>query len=82
MARPRALATVTKAGDQLASLCALRDRLARDIDRAAPNESAQLSRQLVLVLERIAALAPVQKESPLDDLAARRTARLAGSANP
>lgn len=70
-------------GDQLATLTALRDRLADEVDNCDnPRDLAPLSRQLTLVLARIAELAPPSEVSIVDQLAARRAARIADSNDP
>ena len=76
------LADVAAAGDRLATLEALRDRLAADMDAAPPTVSAQLAAQIVKVLEAIAELAGGQKVSSLDELADRRKDRLAAAGVP
>lgn len=70
-------------GDQLATLTALRDRLAAEVDRCNNGRDlAPLSRQLTLILARIAELAPPTEVSIVDQLAARRAARIADSDAP
>lgn len=57
------------------SLIALRDRLAREIDKcSSPRDLAALSRQLVDVLERLAAIKP-PTASKVDELAKKRARR-------
>ena len=63
-------------GDQLATLVALRDRLAAEVDTCDnPRDLAPITRQLQLVLARIAELSPSTEVSIVDQLAARRAAR-------
>jgi hypothetical protein len=72
----QSLADVVATGTELESLTALRDRLAVEIDKfeTKPAEVASLSRQLVDVLGRIAAIKPPTK-SKVDEIAERREAR-------
>ena len=79
MGEPSGLSQVAATGDVAATLRALRDRLAREIETCGQaRDVAALSRQLTDVLQRIAALPSEQKGTPLDELAKRR--RLAGAA--
>lgn len=70
-------ATVAK-GDRLKSLCALRDRLAADLDVCeSMRDVAALSQRLMDVLAQIAAVEAAKPETQgtaLDELAARRRA--------
>lgn len=77
-----AVVDVAMTGDRLATLEAVRDRLAADLDAAPPTVSAQLAAQLTKVLAEIAELSGAQKVSVLDDLADRRKARLAEAGIP
>jgi hypothetical protein len=61
-------------GDLRASLEALRDHLAVELEQAKPQYAAALAKQLSDVLMKLAGLAPV-KESKIDDLAKRRAER-------
>jgi hypothetical protein len=63
-------------GDDRVALESVRDALAGSMEMAAPNEMAALSKQLVDVLARIAAL-PAQKVSAVDDIANQRARRKA-----
>jgi hypothetical protein len=69
------LAAVVRAGDRRRSLEALRDRLAADIDAADARLVPALAKQLVDVLRDIEGLREPEG-SALDDLAARRAARI------
>lgn len=67
------LAAVAATGDTGATLRALRDRLARQIDATdSARDVAQLGALLDKVLERLAALPAERKGTPLDELSARR----------
>lgn len=70
------LAPVAAAGDRLATLRALRDVLARQIDASSdPFGLPALATRLQSVLEQIAAIAPPEVTgSVLDELAKRRSA--------
>lgn len=75
-ASPPGLASVAAEGDRTATLKALRDRLAREIERCeSGRDVAALSRQLTYVLEQIDANPGEVEGSPLDDLAKRRAGR-------
>lgn len=58
MARPRSLATIAGEGDQLKTLEALRDKIARKLDspKTAPRDFAALTRHFVQVGKEIEAL--------------------------
>lgn len=79
MSRRRALRTVVAEGDIRASLEALRDKLAIEVDAANGREVAPLAKQLADVLERLEAL-PRTEGSRVDELARRRAERLPGAA--
>lgn len=73
MAAPAGLAKVAASGDIGATLRALRDRLAADIEVCeSGRDLAALSARLTDVLERIAALPAEKKGTALDELARRR----------
>jgi hypothetical protein len=80
------VATPAASGDYPATLAALRDRLAREIDRAdQPRDVAVLSARLADVLAQLQAVKPAEK-SVKDELAKKRTqrraaARKSGTAN-
>lgn len=76
------LRTAAESGNRLETLRSLRDTLAGQIDACeSGRDMAALSRQLTDVLSQIASLAPEQKAGdPVDEIAARRASRRAGSA--
>lgn len=64
--------------DELKVLKALRDRLAADLDASTDaRDVAPLARQLQIVAARISELEPSSEVSIVDQLAARRAARIA-----
>lgn len=69
------LSGVVAEGVRRASLEALRDVLARNIEDAEPGQVAALARQLALVLKEIDELPAPKGASSLDQLASRRAAR-------
>lgn len=74
------VASAAKSGDTLATLKALRDKLAREIDECgSKRDLASLSRQLSAVLAQIEAWRP-PRTSKRDELAAKRAARRAAVA--
>ena len=73
---------VANTGDRRKTLEAIRQKLAADMDAAAPAVSAQLASQLVKVLAELAELGTTEKVSVLDDLANRRKDRLAKAGVP
>src|SRR5690606_4133179 len=77
----RGLPEVTASGDRRASLEALRQVLARAIEAGpSPRDLAALSRQLTAVMAELDTLSAPKEVSPVDELAARRAARLAAAA--
>jgi hypothetical protein len=80
--KPTGIAAVAAQGDRLATLEAMRDRLAADMDVAPPTVSAQLAAQLSKVLAEIAELSKSKKVSSIDELAKRRSDRFAASDIP
>lgn len=69
------ITNVIASGNQLEALIAIRNRLAAELDLATmPRDIAQLSKQLVEVLEAIAAIKPAEK-SKVDELAEKRAKR-------
>lgn len=70
---PATLTEVVKAGDYRASLEALRDKLAAEIEAGSGNTAA-LAKQLADVLHKLADMKPPEV-SKVDDLAKRRAAR-------
>jgi len=65
------IATTAATGDELATLKAMRDKLAADMDEAPPAVVAQISGRLEAVLKRITELGGAQ-EATLDDVLAER----------
>lgn len=76
---PVSVESAAQSGDQRLALEALRDRLARDLDMAPPQVSAQLAAQLRATLAELAALPAQETKSVVDDIAARRAARRAAA---
>lgn len=70
------VAAAAATGDRLATLVAMRDKLAADLDEAPPTVVAQIAGRLSAVLVEIEGLNDPRKVSSLDDLAARRADRL------
>lgn len=64
-------------GSRRATLVAMRDKLARDMDEAPPAVVAQIAGRLAAVLEEIDSLPDTEKVSPLDELDRRRQERVA-----
>ena len=79
-AKPKTLPEVVKAGDRRASLEALRDRLAYLLE-TSDRDHAAIARQLTIVLREIDELPNPAEESRVDDIAAKRAARLAKAAS-
>lgn len=79
--RPNDVTSAAASGDHLATLKALRDTLARQIDSAKdPFGLPALANQMVRVLAEIAKLEPpVRKGTALDELARRRKTARASS---
>lgn len=74
-----ALVDVVAAGDRLASLMALRDRLAADLDEATTaRDVAPLVLRLTDVLEQIDSMPTSRQVSAADEIAARRAKRRSG----
>ena len=65
------IAATAATGDELATLRAMRDKLAADMDEAPPAVVAQISGRLEAVLKRITELGGAQ-EATLDDVLAER----------
>ena len=62
-------------GDKRATLIALRDRLAEEIENAGARDLAPLSRQLTEVLKQLEEVPDKKEVTPADDIANRRKAR-------
>jgi hypothetical protein len=71
------LLTTIREGDRLASLRAVRDKLAGELEQAPGREAAPLAKELRAVLAEIDSMAPPEEGSRFDELAARRANRLA-----
>jgi hypothetical protein len=69
--------TIAK-GDRLESLIVLRDHIAELLEKASPRDASPLSRQLTVIIEKIA-----EHEKPpqsrVDELAGKRAKRRAGT---
>ena len=77
------LVDASASGSRLQALEALRDVLAVSIVEADPDKRAPLAARLTDVLEQIEKLTPQAKAGdPLDEIAARRTARGGATARP
>jgi hypothetical protein len=75
--RPISVASAAKTGDTLATLVALRDRLAQQLDETrSGRDTAALSRQLTLVLKQIEDT-PKPLRSVRDEIAQKRARRQA-----
>lgn len=72
--------TAAASGDRRATLVAMRDKLARDMDEAPPAVVAQIAGRLAAVLEEIDGLPDAGKVSALDDLNRRRQDRVSKTA--
>lgn len=70
---------VAATGDRRATLEAMRDKLAADMDDAPPAVVAQIAGRLAAVLADIAELPDSSSRSALDELEQRRKDRLAGT---
>lgn len=77
---PVSVAEVARSGDHRATLEAIRDRLAIDLDAAGPNVSPQIAARLQAVIGELQALPVAAEQSASDDLAAKRAARRATAA--
>ena len=81
MSRSESLSAVAETGDRPATLRALRDVLARQIETCnSSRDVAALSRQLTDVLNQLASLPAPAEGTPLDELKKRRVDRRAGAA--
>jgi hypothetical protein len=75
------LAAVAATGNRGATLRALRDKLAEEIETCqSGRDLAALSRQLTLVLSEIANLPDEGEKSSADEIAAKRAARRSATA--
>ncbi|HPU04471.1 MAG TPA: hypothetical protein PLY47_11330 [Rhodoglobus sp.] len=73
------IADAAATDDRRATLVAMRDKLARDMDEAPPAVVAQISSRLSAVLVELEELAAPEKVSALDELDRRRQSRGAAS---
>ena len=71
-----------KQGDQVAAFQALRDHLVESLKVAETGQVAALSKQLQAVLSELARLDVPVEDSLTDDLARRRSNRIANTATP
>ena len=77
------LVDAAASGSRLSALEALRDLLAASVVATDPDKRAPLAARLTDVLEQIEKLTPQAKAGdPLDEIAARRTARGGATARP
>ena len=81
-ARPRKYSTIIREGDALASLEATRDQIAVDLEMCeSMRDKTALYARMTDVLSRIEELKPPKpKGDVVDEIAARRSARRAGTA--
>ena len=81
---PVTIVAAARSGDRRATLEAMRDKLAADMDNAPPAVVAQIAGRLAAILVELDELGPAKKVSALDELANRRKDRLAkaGVAEP
>jgi hypothetical protein len=76
MAQTQSLASVATRGDHAATLRALRNKLAREIDQAdSPRDVAALSARLVDVLACLAATQKTKGVNNIDQIAKKRAER-------
>jgi hypothetical protein len=75
------IAEAAATDDRRATLVAMRDKLAQDMDEAAPAVVAQIAGRLSAVLVELESLAVPQEVSALDELKRRRQDRLAATAD-
>ena len=69
------MAEAAASGDYRATLEAIRDQLAHQLERAEPAVAAQIAGQLRQTLKDLAALPAETKGSKLDEVRARRESR-------
>ena len=75
-----AVADAAATGDQRATLEALRDHLAGQLELCEPAVAAQIAGQLRQVLKDLAAIPAAREGSKLDEVRARREARRGAAA--
>ena len=76
---PESLREVVASGDRPASLRALRDKLAAEVEQADGRTLPALAKQLADVLREIEALPLAKEVDPVDDLTSKRAARQAAA---
>ena len=74
------IAAAAATNDRRATLVAMRDKLAADMDAAPPAVVAQIAGRLAAILAEIDALPASEVLSPYDELEQKRRTRRAGSA--
>jgi hypothetical protein len=74
------LPSTVVAGDRRKSLEAIRDKLAGELDEAYGRDAAVLAKELRAVITELDSLPGGKEVSPVDELTARRKARLAEAA--
>ena len=72
------IASAAATGDRRKTLEAMRDKLAKDMDKAPPAVVAQIAGRLAAILTDLANL-PGKERSKSDDLAKRRADRVAAA---
>ena len=75
----RSVTEAAAGGSRVEALEALRDLLAESLAEAEPGQRAALAKQLRETMAELASLPDAAKRSTSDDLAARRSARRAGT---
>jgi len=76
MPRSESISAAAQTGDRRRTLEAMRDKLAADMDEAPPAVVAQIAGRLAAILAELEGMA-TGKVSTLDELASRRSDRLA-----
>ncbi|MFI6270723.1 hypothetical protein [Micromonospora zamorensis] len=76
----RRASTVIRTGDRRKSLEAIRDKLAAELDDAFGRDAATIAKELTSVIREIDTLPGGKEVSTVDELTARRAARLADAA--
>ncbi|GIH29084.1 hypothetical protein Aph01nite_73940 [Acrocarpospora phusangensis] len=76
----RRISTVVGEGDRRASLEAIRDKLARELQAAIGKDAATLAKQLRETLAELESLPGGKEVSAVDEIAERRTRRIADAA--
>jgi len=74
------VAEAAASGDHRATLEAIRDQLAHQLERSEPAVAAQIAGQLRQTLKDLAALPPAAGGSKTDEVRARREARRSAAA--